>query len=311
MRTLHRASQNLVQLLLQEIYIEQEQSFSYSRVKDYMELVKMRLASLVVFSAGMGYLTAPSHTFEWSKFLCLILGGFLVTGSSNAFNQIIEKDLDKLMTRTTNRPLPAGRMTVKQALIFAVLSGVVGIVILWFCNPLSAILGALALVLYTLIYTPMKRITPFAVFIGAFPGAIPPMLGWVAATNSLDIFAWILFAIQFIWQFPHFWAIAWVLDEDYQKAGFKMLPSPGGRDKNSAFQTMIYALSLIPMSFVPHYFNMIGSATSVIICICGFLFFLQALTLYRKCDIKSARQLMFGSFIYLPVVQIAMVLGKI
>lgn len=157
----------------------------------------------------------------------------------------------------------------------------------------------------------MKRITPFAVFIGAFPGAIPPMLGWVAATNSLDIFAWILFAIQFIWQFPHFWAIAWVLDEDYQKAGFKMLPSPGGRDKNSAFQTMIYALSLIPMSFVPHYFNMIGSATSVIISICGILFFLQALTLYRKCDIKSARQLMFGSFIYLPVVQIAMVLGKI
>ncbi len=272
----------------------------------------MRLASLVVFSAGISYMLAPAVTFESSKLLFLLLGGFLVTGSSNAFNQIIEKDLDKLMSRTNNRPLPAGRMSVRDALIFASLTGIIGIAILWFClNPTSAILGALALVLYTLVYTPLKRITPFAVFVGAFPGAIPPMLGWVAATNNLDIHAWILFTIQFIWQFPHFWAIAWVLDDDYKKAGFKMLPSAGGRDKNSAFQTMVYALSLIPLSFVPHYFNIIGVVSSVVISICGFLFFMQALALYKKCDIRSARQLMFSSFIYLPIVQIALVVGKI
>lgn len=299
-------------MILQEIYTQQEPSFSITRVKDYMQLVKMRLASLVVFSAGISYLLAPANTFEWSKLLFLLLGGFLVTGSSNAFNQIIEKDLDKLMTRTSTRPLPAGRMSVKDAVIFASITGLVGIAILWFClNPTSAVLGALALVLYTLVYTPLKRITPFAVFVGAFPGAIPPMLGWVAATNNLDINALILFTIQFIWQFPHFWAIAWVLDDDYKKAGFKMLPSPGGRDKNSAFQIMVYALSLIPLSFVPHYFNMVGIGSSIVISICGVLFFMQTITLYKKCDIKSARQLMFGSFIYLPIVQIALVLGKI
>ncbi len=298
-------------MILQEIYTQQEPTFSYSRVKDYMQLVKMRLASLVVFSAAMAYMMAPSATFEWKGLLFLLLGGFLVTGSSNAFNQIIEKDLDKLMTRTADRPLPAGRMAVKDATIFASITGIMGIAILWLgLNPLSGILGALALILYTLLYTPLKRITPFAVFIGAFPGAIPPMLGWVAATNNLDINAWVLFTIQFIWQFPHFWAIAWVLDDDYKKAGFKMLPSPGGRDKNSAFQTMIYALSLVPLSFVPHYFNMIGLFSTIILCICGIGFFIQAVSLYKKCDIKSARQLMFGSFIYLPIVQVALVIGK-
>jgi protoheme IX farnesyltransferase len=228
-------------MILQEAYTMQAPSLIYSKIKDYAALVKMRLASLVVFSAAISFLLAPSSTFIWSKFLSLILGGFLVTGSSNAFNQIIERDLDKLMNRTHDRPLPAGRMSVNEALWLASITGLVGLSILWlYINPLSAFLGLLALMLYTLVYTPLKRVTPFAVFVGAFPGAIPPMLGWVAATNNLDLVAWILFTIQFIWQFPHFWAIAWVLDDDYKKAGFKMLPSPGGRDKNSAFQTMVY-----------------------------------------------------------------------
>jgi protoheme IX farnesyltransferase len=299
-------------MILQEAYPQMAPSIIYSKLKDCAALVKLRLASLVVFSAAMGLLMAPASIFSWSKFVFLIVGGFFVTGSSNAFNQIIEKDLDKLMNRTQDRPLPSGRMSSTEALVLAAFTGFLGIAILYiFINPLSALLGSLALGLYTLVYTPLKRVTPFAVFVGAFPGAIPPMLGWVAATNHLDITAWILFSIQFIWQFPHFWAIAWVLDEDYKKAGFKMLPSVGGRNKSSAFQTMIYALSLIPLSFVPHYFNMIGLYSTLIICCCSIVFFVQALGLYQRCDIPAARKLMFGSFIYLPVVQIALVLGKI
>ena len=290
----------------------QATSLVYSKLKECAALVKMRLASLVVFSAAMGFLLAPGKPFALQQFIALIVGGFMVTGSSNAFNQIIEKDLDKLMQRTQDRPLPSGRMSVSEAFILAAFMGVVGIAILYLCiNSLSAILGTLALGLYTLVYTPLKRVSPFAVFVGAFPGAIPPMLGWVAATNHLDITAWILFSIQFIWQFPHFWAIAWVLDDDYKKAGFKMLPSPGGRDKSSAFQTMVYAFSLIPMAFVPHYFHMVNFYTALVISICSILFFFQSVTLYKNCDIASAKKLMFGSFIYLPVVQIALVLGKI
>jgi protoheme IX farnesyltransferase len=299
-------------MILQEAYMPQANSLVYNKIKECAALVKMRLASLVVFSAAMSFLLAPGHPFALSKFIALIVGGFMVTGASNAFNQIIEKDLDKLMNRTQDRPLPAGKMSVSEAFILAMVMGISGIVLLYvFINPLSAILGALALGLYTLVYTPLKRITPFAVFVGAFPGAIPPMLGWVAATNHLDITAWILFSIQFIWQFPHFWAIAWVLDDDYKKAGFKMLPSAGGRDKSSAFQTMVYAFSLIPLSFVPHYFHMINFYTALIICVCSILFFIQAVILYKNCDIASARKLMFGSFIYLPVVQIALVIGKL
>ena len=284
-----------------------------SKLKDYVQFIKLRLASLVVLSAAIGFVIA-SDKVDWAKMCLLVIGGFLVTGASNGFNQIIEKDLDKLMDRTKNRPLPNGRMGVNESFLLASLMGVSGIIILWvFMNPLSGILGALALVLYTALYTPLKQVTPFAVFVGAFPGAIPPLLGCVASSSGfgeITFEAWILFAVQFIWQFPHFWAIAWVLDEDYKKAGFMMLPSLGGRNKSSAFQVLIYTMFLVPISLFPVLFGMSGIVSAIVITICGALFAYQAYILYQECSVAAARKLMFGSFIYLPIVQLAVMIGK-
>jgi protoheme IX farnesyltransferase len=283
------------------------------KIRDYAQFMKMRLASIVVLSAAISFAIASPHV-DYSKMLLLVLGGFLVTGASNGFNQIIERNLDKLMTRTQNRPLPQERMSVFESFVLAAIMGVAGIVILWkFMNPLSGILGALALVLYTLVYTPLKRKTPFAVFVGAIPGAIPPMLGYVAASEGfgeIKFQAWILFLVQFIWQFPHFWAIAWVLDDDYKKAGFQMLPSLGGRDKSSAFQVLVYTLFLMPFSLLPVVFGMSGTLSAIIICISGLAFTYLSYKLYRDCTVEAARTLMFGSFIYLPIVQLAVLLGR-
>jgi heme o synthase len=285
------------------------------KLSDYMQFIKLRLSMLVVFSAALGFLIANQQSgseTDWTRFWMLILGGFLVTGSSNGFNQFLERDLDKLMTRTQNRPLPQNRMSINEALILATVMGAAGIFIITvFTNPLSGILSALSLILYTALYTPMKRKTPFAVFVGAFPGAIPPMLGWVAAQQGFGFIAkegWILFLIQFIWQFPHFWAIAWVMDEDYKKAGFIMLPT-GGRDKRSAFQTLVYTLFLIPISLSPVLFGMCSWIGGGIILISGIYFAYQSYLLFRDCTIKAAQKLMFGSFFYLPVVQLAIWLG--
>ena len=242
----------------------------------------------------------------------LILGGFLVTGSSNAFNQIIEKDLDKLMDRTKNRPLPAGRMHVSEAMAAAVLMGAAGILILWFfMNPLCGLLSALSLLIYTLVYTPSKRMTPISVFIGAIPGAFPPLLGYVAARNEIGIEALLLYFLQFIWQFPHFWAIAWVMDEDYKKAGFKMLPSRGGRDRNTAFQTMAYTLSLVPLALLLHFFGLFSVWSTALVAITGVYFAVPSFRLFKKLDIPSAKKLMYASFIYLPVVQLILMIDKL
>jgi len=198
------------------------------KIADYAAFFKMRLTSLVVFSAIFGYLIA-AESVDWMSLIFLVLGGVLITGASNGFNQIIEKDLDKLMSRTNKRPLVTGRMSVIEAYWVASTAAFLGITILWFMlNPLSGVLGALALFLYVAVYTPLKQITPWAVFAGAFPGAIPPMLGYVAYSNSFGLEAGLLFALQFMWQFPHFWAIAWKADKDYAKAGFRLLPSKGG-----------------------------------------------------------------------------------
>lgn len=283
------------------------------KIRDYAQFVKLRLASLVVLSAAIGFVIG-SEEVNWTKMLLLVLGGFLVTGASNGFNQIIEKNIDKLMDRTQNRPLPQERMGVNEAFVLASIMGLSGIAILWiFMNPMSAVLGTLALILYTVVYTPLKQITPFAVFVGAFPGAIPPLLGHVASTSGfgeITFQAWLLFAAQFMWQFPHFWAIAWVLDDDYKKAGFRMLPSLGGRDKSSAFQILVYTLFLLPISLLPVLFKMSGIFSAVIITLSGFYFAYQAYVLYKECSVEAARKLMFGSFIYLPVVQLAVMIGK-
>ena len=269
---------------------------------------------LVVFSAVIGFVIVANGNVDWTKVLWLTLAGFLVTGAANGFNQIIERKFDKIMDRTSGRPLPQQRMLVSEAMIVAFLFSIAGLVILWvYLNPLSSLLSALSIFLYVLVYTPLKRKTAFAVLVGAFPGAFPPLLGAIAATADFGHVPYeglVLFAIQFIWQFPHFWAIAWVMNDDYKKAGFHLLPSPGGRDKASAFQILFYTLFLLLMSTVPIYFGMTNTLIApVIIILCGLLFSYQAIKLYRECSVKAAREVMFGSFAYLPFVQLAILLG--
>jgi len=285
-------------------------SITKTKVSDYAAFTKARLTILVVISAIIGYAIGATH-FSWMQAFWLAISGYLITGASNGFNQIIEKDIDALMKRTENRPLPTGRMSITEGLISAIAMALIGLVILYFAfNPLSAILGALALFSYVLIYTPMKKHSAWAVFAGAFPGAIPPMLGYVAATGVFDLYAGLLFAVQFIWQFPHFWAIAWVSDQDYRKAGYRLLPSKGGKDLHSAFLTLLYTLFLIPVSLLPWAFNLMGDIAAWCAAVAGLLFVVPALKLYFKRTDKAAKAVMFASFFYLPVVQIVFLLDK-
>lgn len=285
------------------------------KFSDYLLLIKLRLSFLVVFSAAITYLYgivyAGGTGFSWVNFLILTAGGFLVTGASNGINQIIEKDLDGLMDRTRDRPLPTLRMTVTEAIFATVIMGIAGIFLLYLLSPLTALLGAFSLLSYAFVYTPLKQVTAISVFIGAIPGAMPPILGWVAATGHLGMPALILFSIQFVWQFPHFWAIAWVLDDDYQKAGFRLLPSKEGRGKKSAIWILISTIILIPVSLLPTVFHMGGYVLAVVSLLAGLLFLIQAIRLYNTCTIKSASKLMFGSFIYLPLVQLALLIDKL
>lgn len=287
------------------------QSILLSKATDYAQLVKMRLTLLVLFSAVAGYILG-AEIFSWSELFFLAVGGFLVTGSSNAFNQIIEKDSDKLMSRTAERPLPAGRMSVTEAFISAALMGISGVIILWFgCNQLSGLLGSLALLLYVAIYTPLKKISPIAVFVGAFPGAIPPMLGWVAATGEFGIGPGVLFAIQFIWQFVHFWALAWKLNDDYAKAGIHLLPSKSGKTKASAFHILVYSFFLIPAGLLPLMFHISGYFSAAVATIAAIYVVIKAIKFYNSCDDKDALKLMLAAYLYLPIILLAYIFDKI
>ena len=216
------------------------------------------------------------------------------------------------MKRTAKRPLPTGTLSVNEAIGFVIVTGAAGLALLgMYFNTLTAVLSLISLILYGFVYTPLKRISPICVFVGAIPGGLPPLIGWAAATGVLGTEAWVLFGIQFIWQFPHFWAIAWVLDDDYKKAGFKMLPTAGGKDLKTAFQIMTYTLLLIPLGMLPMQLGMTGSTSAIIAVICGVLFVMQTLYLMRTCTKKAAMNIMFGSFLYLPIVQIALVLDKV
>ncbi|MGB0861641.1 MAG: heme o synthase [Saprospiraceae bacterium] len=279
------------------------------KVEDYKLLTKFRLSFLVVFSAGIGFLLA-SPTFDLSGLFVLCLGGFLVTGASNALNQVLEQDLDKQMARTSKRPLASGRMNTNEAVLSAGLMSLLGITLLASFNMMTALIGMISLISYAFVYTPMKRISPIAVIIGAFPGAFPPMIGWVAVTGTLDIEALVLFGIQFLWQFPHFWAIAWVQYEDYAKAGFFLLPTKR-KDKQSALQGVIYALILLPISFLPYFLGLTGLISMIIVGIAGLYYAYKSWLLYKECTRDAARKLMFTSFIYLPIVLIALVLDKL
>lgn len=283
-----------------------------SRLRAYSDLIKLRLAALVTFSAVFGYILGDRGVdFGWPGFIGLVLGGFFITGASGAANEILERDLDKLMKRTENRPLPLQLISIQEAVWFTGGISLLGISLLWiFTNPLTTFLGVLSMLLYVFVYTPLKRVGPIAVFVGAIPGAMPPLLGWTAATGSITYEALIIFGIQFIWQFPHFWAIAWVSDEDYKRAGFKLLPSGGGQDLNTAIQIMIYTLFLLPLGLLPSYFGLVGLNSGIVATVCGVLFLAQTFSLMRDCSRRSALKIMFGSFIYLPVVQIAYLLDK-
>lgn len=276
----------------------------------FSQLTKMRLSLLVVFSAVMSYLFA-NQNISSTSILLLAIAGFLVTASSNIINQILEKDTDKLMNRTMERPLPKAKISVVNASLIAGLFGIVGIGILGFYfNPISGLLGALSLISYAFVYTPFKKISPVAVFIGAVPGSMPLLIGWTAATGSIGIGGIILFAIQFFWQIPHFWSIAWLLNDDYNKAGFHLLPN-NIKNRNTALLNVPYLILLIIVGTLPFFFGLSGIISLVIITITGIVFLLQAIQLSIDTSDKSAKKLMFASFLYLPIVLIALNLDKI
>ena len=287
-------------------------SVAIAKVRAFIELLKVRLSMLVAFSCAFGYGLATQGRIDWTVLSMITLGGFLLSGASVTINQIIEKDLDKLMVRTMSRPLPTLRLSVQEAMIFALVCTSLSVFILWiYTNPLTVTLSLVSMVLYSFVYTPLKRVGPIAVFVGAIPGALPPLLGWVAATGSITHEAMIIFGIQFIWQFPHFWAIAWVADDDYKKAGFKLLPSGGGKDLNTCIQIMVYTMCLIPLGLLPAFFGITGINSAIVATICGIAFFAQTFSLMKTGSRQSALRIMFGSFLYLPIVQIAYLLDKV
>ena len=272
---------------------------------DFSKLIKLRLTFLVVFSASISFLIGSKVNGDiiWLNWAKLIVGGFLVTAAANCFNEIIEKDYDKLMRRTMDRPIPAGRMNNGQALVLGLGMGIAGTYLLGSLNLQTGLLSVFSILLYAFAYTPMKRKSPIAVFIGAIPGALPPLIGYVAAHEKIDQIALILFGIQFVWQFPHFWAIAWVLDDDYKLAGFRLLPS-GKRNLTSAIITFIFTLILIPVSLLPTFYHFGGYYVGAVSLIFSLAFLYLAFMLLRTLQIGSAKKLMYGSFIYLPVVQL-------
>ncbi len=279
------------------------------KLKAYLTFSKFRLSSSVILSALSGYLFAGGA--DGMEIFYLMFGGLLVTAASNGGNQIWERDLDKLMKRTAKRPLPMGYMHIVEAyiLVIGMLAG--GLCMLYQLNFYSALLGLSAFLSYVFVYTPMKRISPWAVFVGAFPGAIPPMLGAIAYTGEFGLLPGVLFFVQFIWQFPHFWAIAWVAFDDYKDGGFRLLPSKHGKSKNSAFQICAYSLALIPFTLLPWFLNWTGTVSMVVATVLGTWFFLYSYRLFLSCDDADARKLMFASFIYLPVIQFVYVFDKV
>ena len=283
-----------------------------SVISDFKEITKMRLALSVVFSSLAGYLLGVD-TVNYKTLLLLALGGYFMVGASNAFNQIIEKDLDALMNRTKNRPIPSGRMSVTTAFIIACVFTLLGIIILYAINKQTAMFGAISIFLYTCVYTPLKTKTPLAVFVGAIPGAIPFMLGWVAATNDFGIEPGTLFALQFFWQFPHFWAIGWFLYEDYKKGGFFMLPT-GKQDKGTAVQVIMYTIWTILVSIIP-VFGFTGKlqlsiVSAVVVFLLGLWMLYYAFRLFNVMTEKAARQLMLVSVSYISLIQIVYVIDK-
>jgi heme o synthase len=295
---------------------KQVKSGVMGKIEDYKQLIKFTLSFTVVFSSVISYMLAPNVVeYDLVSILLLLLGGMLVTGSANAINQITEKDTDAVMKRTGNRPVASGRMSVQEASAFAFIAAIVGSLILWlYFSWYAAGLALLSLFIYGFVYTPLKKVNSIAVLVGAIPGALPCLIGWAAAYDAENFSwtgGWILFAIQFLWQFPHFWAIAWVAHQDYSKAGFKLLPSQQGPTKFTAIQTVIYSLLMIPVGMLPFFFNMSGLVSMWILVAANMFMVIQCVRLYINMDVKSARRVMFSSYIYLPIVLLALLADKI
>jgi protoheme IX farnesyltransferase len=282
-----------------------------SKLKDYQQLMKFTLSFTVVFSSVVSYLMVPGIEFDILSVLLLFAGGMLVTGAANAINQIVEKDTDAKMKRTATRPVASGRMHIDEAATFSVLAAVFGIFIigLWF-NWMAAGIAAFSLFLYGFIYTPLKKVHSISVLIGAIPGALPCLIGWAAGDPLLGIGGWVLFALQFLWQFPHFWAIAWVAHEDYSSAGFKLLPDVGGPTKYAAVQSILYSVLLIPIGVMPYVFGMSGMVSMIIVGIANLAMFWQCVRLFREMNVTAARRVMFGSYFYLPIVLLSLLADK-
>lgn len=293
-------------------------TLAYGRFRDYNQLLKPNLSGMVVFSSVIGYLMCPEVDFSWfemgvwQKIITLFVGGMLVTGGANTINQILERDSDALMERTRNRPMPNGRMEAREAWFFAALTGLAGTVLIgYYFNWLAGLLSLFSLLLYAFAYTPMKKVHPVAVLIGAVPGALPPLIGWVAGTGSLSLGGWVLFLIQFFWQFPHFWAIAYVAYDDYSKAGIKMLPTREKESRFTALQCMVYSLVLIPLALVPRLMNLTGNIGMWFCLLIGLFYFIMSVKFYLSNDKSSARGVMFASFFYLPIALLALVIDKV
>ena len=280
--------------------------------------MKPSLSIMVVFSSVISYLLAPKVVeFDWLMIFLLFTGGMLVTGSANAINQVVERDTDAKMKRTANRPVASGQLTVQQGWTFAILTGAIGVWMLgyWF-NWMAASLAAFSLFLYAFIYTPLKKVNSIAVLMGAVPGALPCLIGWVAGDDRFSIGGWILFAFQFFWQFPHFWAIAWVAHRDYSSVGFKLLPTDAGPTKFTALQTIIYSLLLVPVTLLPYFTGMSdyrdvpGMIGVAMICFANLFMIGRSVKLYQTMEVQAARKVMFGSYLYLPLILFALLLSK-
>ncbi len=295
------------------------------KLKDYMQLTKPSLSIMVVFSSVICYLLAPKVVeFNWLMIALLFTGGFLVTGSANAINQTVEKDTDAMMKRTSTRPVAAGRMSVTEGWAFAIITGLAGVGILsYFFNPLSGLLAAFSLFLYAFVYTPLKKVNAIAVLVGAVPGALPCLIGWAAGNDAVFGYGaaenwggWILFLIQFLWQFPHFWAIAWIAHKDYSGAGFKLLPAEKGPTKFTAIQTVMYAVLLIPVCVLPYlielteYGSTKGKICFALVMLSNLFLIAQCVRLYNEMNAKAARRVMFSSYLYLPIVLLALLASK-
>ncbi len=289
------------------------------KIKDYVQLMKPSLSIMVVFSSVISYLLAPKVVeYNWTMIFLLFAGGMLVTGSANAINQVVEKDTDAQMKRTSTRPIASGRVSVGEGWAFAIITGIAGVLMLgYYFNWLSAGLAAFSLFLYAFIYTPLKKVNSIAVLMGAVPGALPCLIGWAAGDDRLSTGGWILFAFQFFWQFPHFWAIAWVAHRDYSAVGFKLLPANEGPTKFTALQTIAYSLLLVPVTALPFftrmcsYDTMAGMISLGLIIVANLFMIGRCVTLYRTMEVSAARKVMFGSYMYLPVVMFALLLSKI